>query len=109
MFRAWPALLLLLFACEFRESVGELPDGSRCLFDADCNSGNRCVDGACRSAITCAPKTCAQLGRNCGPVSDGCGTTLQCGSCSQPSTCGGGGMAGVCGVDSCGGCFNPPQ
>jgi hypothetical protein len=46
---------------------------------------------------TCAPKTCADVGANCGYVSDGCGGLLNCGSCQAPDTCGGGGTANQCG------------
>ncbi len=51
---------------------------------------------------TCAPKTCADLGYNCGLSGDGCadGVVLDCGSCATGQTCGGGG-AGVCGNNSC--------
>jgi hypothetical protein len=48
----------------------------------------------------CQPKTCAALGDNCGSVSDGCGGTLSCGSCTSPQTCGGSGTANVCGGSS---------
>jgi hypothetical protein len=47
---------------------------------------------------TCEPESCESLGRNCGPVDDGCGTTLQCGTCESPESCGGGTEAGVCAV-----------
>lgn len=46
---------------------------------------------------SCVPSTCANLAKNCGSLSDGCGGTLSCGSCSAPQTCGGGGAANVCG------------
>ena len=46
---------------------------------------------------SCTPSSCATLGKNCGSVSDGCGGTLTCGSCSSPQTCGGGGVTNVCG------------
>jgi hypothetical protein len=46
---------------------------------------------------TCTPSTCATLGKNCGSLSDGCGGTLSCGSCSAPQSCGGGGVVNVCG------------
>lgn len=46
----------------------------------------------------CVPKTCAQIGLNCGPANDGCNNTIQCGSCTLPATCGGGGTTGVCGT-----------
>jgi hypothetical protein len=50
------------------------------------------VDGA-----TCLPRTCADVGANCGPVGDGCGGLIDCGTCSSPQTCGGGGTPSVCG------------
>jgi hypothetical protein len=46
---------------------------------------------------TCAPKTCMELGANCGFVSDGCGGIQNCGACVAPASCGGGGTANVCG------------
>jgi hypothetical protein len=45
----------------------------------------------------CTPKTCAQQGFDCGPVGDGCGNIIQCGTCQAPQTCGGGGKPNVCG------------
>jgi hypothetical protein len=39
-------------------------------------------------ACGCKPKTCAQLGAACGPVGDGCGHTITCGTCTAPQTCG---------------------
>jgi hypothetical protein len=46
----------------------------------------------------CTPTTCAAQGKNCGTISNGCGGTLTCRSCTAPQTCGGGGVANVCGV-----------
>jgi hypothetical protein len=37
----------------------------------------------------CVPTTCAALGYNCGTTDDGCGHTLNCGTCTAPDTCGG--------------------
>jgi len=48
-------------------------------------------------AAGCTPTTCAAQGKNCGTIADGCGGTLNCGSCTAPQTCGGGGVANVCG------------
>ncbi len=64
-------------------SVGE--DSSGFNIDAGETSGS------------CTPKTCAELGTNCGPVADGCGGLVDCGTCTAPLTCGGGGTANVCG------------
>ncbi|MEW5743509.1 MAG: lamin tail domain-containing protein, partial [Myxococcota bacterium] len=46
---------------------------------------------------SCVPKTCGELGKDCGSVSNGCGATITCGSCTSPLTCGGGGVSNVCG------------
>ncbi len=44
------------------------------------------VKPVCSSA--CLPKTCSELGRQCGTPSDGCTTTsLNCGTCNSTSTC----------------------
>lgn len=40
-------------------------------------------DGMC----TCAPQTCADWGWTCGAPDDGCGTTLDCGSCTGAGVC----------------------
>jgi hypothetical protein len=45
---------------------------------------------------TCVPKGCP-AGANCGIVADGCGGTVSCGKCTPPDTCGGQGVANVCG------------
>jgi len=35
----------------------------------------------------CTPKTCAQLGKNCGSVANGCGGTINCGTCVKGNQC----------------------
>jgi alpha-tubulin suppressor-like RCC1 family protein len=37
---------------------------------------------------TCTPKTCSQLGAECGVIDDGCGHSLNCGMCGAGETCG---------------------
>lgn len=67
---------------------------------ASCTSDGAC-DFACTSpfrrvgdACTCLPATCEELGFvECGAPDDGCGTTLDCGSCPMGGTC----VAGRCG------------
>jgi len=44
--------------------------------------------------IVCVPDTCVGLGYNCGSWSDGCGGTLNCGTCASGYTC----TAGTCTV-----------
>ena len=48
-------------------------------------------------AVICNPTTCNALGYDCGPAGDGCGGLLNCGTCTLPNVCGGGGKPSVCG------------
>lgn len=52
------------------------------------NGANKCGTAAC------VPLTCAGL---CGTVSDGCSKILDCGGCTLPAVCGGGGFPNKCG------------
>ncbi len=56
--------------------------------------------GSIIDASTCTPKTCAELGVDCGEQSDGCGDVIQCGTCTAPEICGGGGPS-KCGTAPC--------
>jgi hypothetical protein len=47
----------------------------------------------------CTPRTCSQLGYECGANGDGCGHRIDCGSCPLPQICGAGGYS------RCGGGF----
>jgi hypothetical protein len=47
---------------------------------------------------TCTPLTSCPAPLNCGTISDGCGGTLNCGTCSGTNTCGGTGQTNVCGT-----------
>jgi hypothetical protein len=69
-----------------------------CTAPAYCggNGANKCGLGGTDGGSACVPKTCAQLGANCGSQGDGCGGTLTCGTCTAPSYCGGAGP-NVCG------------
>src|SRR3989441_7543226 len=51
------------------------------------------------STAACTPTTCAAQGKTCGTILDGCGGSLVCGSCTAPQTCGGAGIANVCGLN----------
>ena len=46
---------------------------------------------ACSAAVACA-----DVGASCGPIDDGCGHTVECGSCPEGQLCGGAGVANVC-------------
>jgi hypothetical protein len=73
-----------------------------------CTSPETCGGGGVASVCgypdsgTCASKTCDDLGIKCGPTGDGCGNVIQCGSCTSPATCGGGGTPGQCGYPDAG-------
>ena len=51
-------------------SASSSSGGQGCQSTADCATGETCVDGICQG--TCVPATCADLGFNCGTVSNGC-------------------------------------
>ncbi len=46
---------------------------------------------------SCTPQTCGDLGATCGFLSDGCGGIQDCGTCTAPESCGGGGTPNQCG------------
>lgn len=51
-------------------------------------------------AAPCGLVTCETEHASCGPVGDGCGLTLDCGSCASPDFCGGDGTPFECGGGS---------
>ncbi len=61
---------------------------------------------SCVSPPMCQPLTCADFPQGtCGPQGDGCGgVTPDCGTCTPPQTCGGGGTPGMCGAPDGGTC-----
>jgi hypothetical protein len=82
------------------DGCGNTIDCGSCTAPETC--GGSGMPGVCgmadAGADSCAPKTCAQLGYYCGGLKgDGCGNTIDCGACPAGLTCGGGGMANVCG------------
>jgi len=62
-----------------------------------------CDEGLCRGGPTCVARTsCAEGDTSyCGLIGDGCGGGLDCGECVAPETCGGTGIASVCGDPAC--------
>ncbi len=75
-----------------------------CTSPAVCGGGG--VAGQCGypDAGACVPETCAQQNLGCGPAGDGCGNVIQCGPCTPPATCGGGGASSQCGLADAGAC-----
>jgi len=55
------------------------------LKDDTCLSTGKCAHAT--SSKKCVPKTCAQLGYECGIQEDGCGAAINCGNCVLGSTC----------------------
>jgi RHS repeat-associated protein len=78
---------------------GSVPPGVSCQSMGYVGGTIACTTCAIDTSgcVSCAPATCASLGQNCGAVPDGCGGTLDCGTCASPQTCGGGGVPNVCG------------
>jgi hypothetical protein len=75
-----------------------------CTLPAYCGGGGFSACGGMTTmladggmGVPCTPKTCSDLGFNCGPAGDGCGHLIQCGNCGGADICGGGGMPSVCG------------
>jgi len=83
------------------DGCGNLVACGTCSGDDYCGGGgfSRCGNGdggAPGDAGACVPKTCAELGLTCGSNANGCGGVLDCGTCTAPAICGGGGFS-VCG------------
>jgi hypothetical protein len=86
--------------CSYPQFPGENKNDLFCKYSA--TTGVLVQDhdgGSCpANAVQCTPTTCAQQGATCGSIPDGCGNTLDCGSCTAPDTsCGGGGTPNQCG------------
>ncbi|MDP9036056.1 MAG: carboxypeptidase-like regulatory domain-containing protein, partial [Myxococcota bacterium] len=88
-------------------TCGPNADGCGHLVDCGgCSAGEFCGGGGyskCGGAIvpvsesgappvSCTPATCQSLQYTCGAAGDGCGGALDCGSCTAPQFCGGGGF-----------------
>lgn len=72
--------------CTSDQCVGTSAQHSYMPAGTSCGSGMVCNQfGSC-----CTPTTCAAQNRSCGTLSDGCGTTLNCGTCDPGDTCSGG-------------------
>jgi hypothetical protein len=87
------------------------PDCNVCPPPLTCSGS---IFGICSwpaDAGPCVPSTCQSLGVGCGLFTDGCGTTIDCGTCPLGQFCGGGGShrcggtcdpdAAVCGAVPC--------
>ena len=78
--------------CEGNELTDQEKTLAYLLFDlAACVS-----DSGIPEPAECDPRGCADVGATCGTISDGCGDTVECGSCPPGEVCGGGGTPNVC-------------
>lgn len=59
--------------------------------DAPTITGDSSITGD--SGGVCTPKKCSDLGYTCGMNGDGCGGVVDCGTCTAPQYCGGGGYS----------------
>ena len=86
------------------DGCGNLLSCGSCTPPATCGGGG--TPGQCGQpdAGSCKPLTCPQQSISCGPAGDGCGNQINCGSCTPPQTCGGGGSPGQCGYPDAASC-----
>jgi hypothetical protein len=84
-------------ACPAGDNCGTVSDGcsgtidcGTCTAPQTCGGGTPSNPNVCGSGGTCVPATTCPAGDNCGTVSNGCGGTITCGTCTAPETCGGG-------------------
>src|SRR5579863_5779329 len=78
-------------------NAGQLDSSADDALEGDAEGGVGTIFGNGDAAIGCTPKTCSQLGYNCGANGDGCGGTLDCGQCPAGQVCGAGGYS-ICGA-----------
>ena len=86
-------------------SCGEYPDGcGGTMSCGGCPEPNACsapTEGVCSCGGESDAQLCALVFKNCGTVTaaDLCGEirTVECGECAEPQSCGGGGIANLCG------------
>ncbi len=77
---------------------GLTADCGSCTAPQTCGGGGA-TPGQCSGSLGCVALTaanCASRGIQCGPMSDGCGGTVQCGSCASGQQCGSPTQASVC-------------
>jgi hypothetical protein len=84
-------------ACaEAGAECGDVTVGA-CTFQCGaCPPGQTCGGGGVTGKCGCQPKSCAELGLSCGLAEDGCGGTVDCGSCSGGELCSSKGQCVAC-------------
>jgi hypothetical protein len=96
------ATIVMMLSAPHARADACKPDGKQCATNVSCCSRN-CMKTTARHGkalfgICCTPTTC-RAGVDCGTIPDGdcTGFTLDCGTCTSPDTCGGGGVSNQCG------------
>ena len=100
------AVAAVAFACgsgsdsTFTPIDGTMDDGGGTPPPGVFNHGDA---GTHDASSSCVKQTCAGAKADCGPIGDGCGGIVQCGTtpCPTGETCGGGGKPSVCGKPAC--------
>src|SRR3569832_1053869 len=94
----WPVAVMLFFtvACgPTHKDPGAPLDGNGVAIDGPPIPTD--TDNGSNGSATCTLNTCTSQNAMCGPIGDGCGGQVDCGSCTSPETCGGGGINFECG------------
>jgi hypothetical protein len=90
------------FTCGMQgDGCGSTLDCGTCTAPESCGGGGTANACGQSDAGPCVPATCTSLGATCGTQGDGCGMTLDCGTCAAGQTCGGGGTTNACGAPAC--------
>lgn len=118
--------MCLLGSCTHMPQIGQLceDDGNECTYDQcdingdcthpvkedgeTCGSEATCISGQC---VSCFMLTCDMFGYECGSFGNGCGGTMNCGTCETGENCDSGYCVECvpdcsgkdCGGDGCGG------
>ena len=83
------------------DGCGNLITCSTCTAPETCGGGGVANKCGTPPKPACTPKTCVEMGFNCGPVADGCGALVNCGPCAAGAgSCGGAGKPNVCGTST---------
>jgi hypothetical protein len=83
----------------------EITSCGTCTPPQTCGGGGSSGQCGAPDGGTCVAKTCQSQNITCGPAGDGCGNEIpNCGNCTPPDTCGGGGTPGQCGFPEAGTC-----
>lgn len=79
-------------ACGAGGCAANLRQQIRTCTPANCQAESRCIADVACGGGPCIPTTCVALGKNCGSWPDGCGGTLNCGTCNPGFNC----VNGIC-------------